>query len=108
MSFEFTSIKSYEDACADQKRDPASLPDVSNLKLQVKDNYHIFPIDAQPLDFLGYEFHRGYTLLRKSIKQRFARAVAIGAGPLTLASYWGWAKHCNSSHLMKKLFNQAA
>jgi len=78
----------------------------TNLKLDVKDNYQVFPIDAQGIDFIGYKFYHGYTLLRKTIKQNFARAVAGSDNSLSIASYWGWAKHCNSNHLIKKLFHE--
>lgn len=76
-----------------------------NLKLTVKDNYQVFPIEARGIDFVGYVFFHTHTLLRKSIKQSFARAIARKAGPQTLASYHGWAKHCNSGNLLKKLFD---
>jgi RNA-directed DNA polymerase len=79
----------------------------NRLKLQVKDNYQIFPVGARGIDFVGYRFYHGYTLLRKSIKKRFANVVKIGAARSSLASYYGWAIHCNSNHLLKKLFNAA-
>lgn len=74
-----------------------------NLKLQVKGNYQIFPVADRGIDFVGYKFFHTYTLLRKSIKKSFARAVAKGKGPLTIASYMGWVKHCNSRNLVRKL-----
>jgi hypothetical protein len=46
------------------------------LKLIVKDNYQVFPVHARGIDFVGYKFYHTHTLLRKSIKQRFARMVA--------------------------------
>lgn len=74
-----------------------------NLKLQVKQNYQIFPVGKRGIDFVGYVHFHTHTLLRKSIKKRFARKVSLGAGRQTLASYNGWAKHCDSKHLLKKL-----
>jgi len=73
------------------------------LDLQVKNNYQVFPVADRGIDFLGYVFFHTHTLLRKSIKQNFARAVAKGATRETMASYKGWSKHCNSRHLLKKL-----
>jgi len=75
----------------------------SRLKVQVKGNYQVFPVHARGLDFVGYVFFHTHIRLRKSIKQNFARKMSGGCNDLTVASYWGWAKHCNSNHLMKKL-----
>jgi hypothetical protein len=73
------------------------------LGLQIKGNYQIFPVAARSIDFVGYRFYHTHTLLRKSIKQSFARKVSKGKNPASAASYWGWAKHCNSKRLVKKL-----
>jgi len=75
----------------------------TNLKLQVKGNYQIFPVQSRGIDFVGYVFYHTHTRLRKTIKQRFARMVARRKNPASVASYKGWAKHCNSNHLIKKL-----
>jgi RNA-directed DNA polymerase len=74
-----------------------------NLNLEIKSNYQIFPVAARSIDFVGYRFYHTHTLLRKSIKQNFARKVAKGINPLSKASYRGWAKHCNSRNLIRKL-----
>ncbi len=74
-----------------------------NLKLTVKPNYQVFPIQARGIDFLGYKFYHTHTLLRKRIKQNFARMLKKNPNPASIASYKGWAKHCNSKHLLKKL-----
>lgn len=76
------------------------------LKLTVKENYQVFPVAARGIDFVGYRFYHSHTLLRKSIKKRFARKVAKGASLASIASYYGWAKHCSSNHLLKKLLNE--
>jgi RNA-directed DNA polymerase len=78
-----------------------------NLKLEVKDNYQVFPIDARGIDFVGYVFWHTHTLLRKSIKQSFARAIAKRKDPKSIASYLGWAKHCNSKNLIKTLLHES-
>ena len=77
-----------------------------NLKLTIKDNYQLFPVDARGLDFVGYVFYHTHTLLRKSIKKNFARMIANRKNVQSIASYNGWATHCNSKHLMKKLLHE--
>jgi RNA-directed DNA polymerase len=74
-----------------------------NLKLKVKQNYQVFPVEARGIDFIGYKFYHTHILLRKSIKKRFARAISKTKNRATIAAYNGWAKHCNSKHLLKKL-----
>ncbi len=75
----------------------------TRLKLEVKGNYQVFPVPARGIDFVGYVHYHGYTKLRKSIKQNFARAVASKKGPASLASYMGWASKCETKNLLKKL-----
>lgn len=75
----------------------------NKLKLEVKGNYQVFPVDIRGLDMLGYKYFREYTRMRKRIKKNFARAVKSRKGISTIGAYKGWAKHCNSKHLLKKL-----
>lgn len=77
-----------------------------NLKLEVKGNYQVFPVDARGIDFVGYVFFHTHTRLRKSIKQNFARMVASNRNQASIASYNGWASHCNSKNLLKKLLDE--
>lgn len=74
-----------------------------HLKLTVKSNYQVFPVAARGIDFVGYVHFHTHTLLRKSIKQAFARKLYKGAGSQVIAAYWGWTKHCNSKKLLTKL-----
>lgn len=74
-----------------------------NLKLEVKQNYQVFPVAARGIDFVGYKFYHTHTLLRKSIKKRLCKAVARKKGKSTLAAYYGWAKWCDSKNLLKKI-----
>ena len=76
---------------------------LGKLDLIVKSNYQVFPVAARGIDFLGYKFFHTHTLLRKSIKKRFARMVSRSSNQKSIAAYWGWAKHCNSRHFIKKL-----
>ena len=78
----------------------------NNLALQVKENYQVFPIASRAIDFVGYCFYHTHTRLRKSIKQSFARMVAKRKNTASIASYYGWAKHCDSKNLLKKLLHE--
>lgn len=81
------------------------------LKLTVKGNYQVFPVEARGIDFLGYVFRHTHVRLRKSIKKRMCRKAArlnkrnlpAKDYKMSMASYMGWAKHCDSKHLIKKV-----
>ncbi len=75
----------------------------TNLKLEVKNNWQVFPVEKRGIDFVGYKHYHSHVLLRKSIKKRFAKMMKSSPNKSSLASYMGWAKHCNSRHLLKKL-----
>ena len=77
-----------------------------NLKIALKDNYQLFPVDKRGIDFVGYVFFHTHVLLRKSIKQNFARMLVKNRNAKSIASYQGWAKHCNSKHLLNKLLHE--
>lgn len=79
---------------------------INNLKLQIKDDYQVFPVDERGIDFVGYVFRHTHTLLRKSIKQNFARMLSRNKNAKSIASYNGWAIHCNSKNLLKKLLHE--
>lgn len=79
---------------------------MDNLKLTVKSNYQVFPVEARSIDFVGYRFYHTHTLLRKSIKQNFARMIANRKNDASIASYYGWAKHADTIHLLKKLLHE--
>lgn len=75
----------------------------NNLKLDIKDNYQVFPVGSRGIDFVVYKCFHTHTLLRKSIKKRFARAVKKNKPKSSIASYLGWAKHANCKNLITKL-----
>ena len=77
----------------------------TNLHLTVKENYQVFPVEARGIDFVGYRFYHTHTLLRKTIKQNFARMVARRPNKLSIASYYGWACHADCRHLIKTLLS---
>lgn len=85
---------------------------MSELKLQVKDNWQVFPVASRGIDFLGYVFFHTHTRMRKGIKQRLCKRIGKLNKRKTLTeeefkrnvcSWWGWAKYCDSKHLIKKL-----
>ena len=82
----------------------------TQLKLEIKNNWQVFPVNIRGIDFLGYRFFRGYTLLRKGIAVRYKRKMAaIRSGkPMPAASivsgaasYEGWMAHANCFNLKK-------
>jgi len=79
------------------------------LKLTIKPNYRVFPVELG-VDVVGFKFFRYHTLLRKSIKQGFARAMSRKRRDnLSISGYWAWAKWADTKHLIKKLtLNEAA
>jgi hypothetical protein len=72
----------------------------------VKHNYQIFPVNSRGIDFVGYVFYHTHIRLRKTIKQNFARMIAKNKNAASIASYNGWAAHCDSKHLLKKLVHE--
>ncbi len=78
---------------------------LEELKLEVKENHQVFPIAARGIDFVGYVFYHTHILIRKSIKQSFARKLAKNPKHASRPSYLGWLGHCNSKHLTKKLLH---
>lgn len=75
----------------------------NNLKLQIKNNWQVFPVEKRGIDFVGYKHYHSHIMLRKSIKKRFAKMIKSKLKKASVASYMGWAKHCNSKNLLKKL-----
>lgn len=84
-----------------------------NLKLKVKKNWQVFPVDSRGIDFLGYVFFHTHTRLRKGIKQRLCRRVARlnkrkvlptkAQYKQAIASWWGWCKYCDSVNLISTI-----
>ena len=87
-----------------------------NLKLRIKHNYQVFPVESRGIDFLGYVFYHSHTLLRKAIKQKLCRRVAkLNKRKIVptkeyykqqICSWWGWCKYCDSINLVNKLSKQ--
>lgn len=77
-----------------------------NLKLEVKPNWQVFPVEARGIDFVGYVFRHTHIRVRKSIKKNFARMLANRPNKASIASYLGWTSHCNANHLTKTLLHE--
>lgn len=84
------------------------------MGLELKPNWKIFPVDARGVDFLGYVFFHGYTLLRKSIKKKIFRRIGqYLRGEISketfeksMASWNGWMKWCESYRLKDKIMKK--
>ena len=82
-----------------------------NLNLRVKDNYQIFPVAKRGIDFVGYVFYHTHILMRKGIKKKLCkqtaklnkRNISVKEYKQRLSPRLGWAKHCNSKSLLKKI-----
>lgn len=76
-----------------------------HLRLELKDNYQVYPIAHRGLDFVGYKsFHR-YVRLRKRIKNNFIRMIRTNRNDKSINSYKGWIVHCDGAHLLNKYVN---
>jgi len=79
---------------------------MSRLKLEVKGNHQVFPVEARGVDFVGYVFRHYYVKIRKSIKKNCARKLSKNPNHPSKAAYFGWFGHCNAKHLTKKLITE--
>lgn len=81
---------------------------IYKLKVDIKHNYRIFPVDTIGVDFVGYVFRHDYVLLRSSIKNKLNcllskylnRTISKKQLKTSLSSYYGWLKYCNSKHYL--------
>lgn len=81
-----------------------------DMKLNIKQNYQVFPVDVRGIDFLGYRIFRRYTLLRKTtcnnlkrkMKKLRNKEVVTKRDVCSIRSYEGWLKWCNSYRLEEK------
>ncbi|MCR5588003.1 MAG: RNA-directed DNA polymerase [Bacteroidales bacterium] len=76
--------------------------------LEIKTNEQVFCIDSRPLDFLGYvTYGDGKIVIRKHIKQRFARRWRTVKSRTRrrelIGSFYGIAKHAHTKHLFKTI-----
>lgn len=85
------------------------------LKLKVKRNYQVFPVDARGIDYLGFVFFHTHTKVRKSIKRNLCirvarlnkrmkvRRMSKARYRQAVASWWGWLKYSDSKHLFQTI-----
>ncbi len=81
------------------------------IKLTIKQNYQVFPVDVRGIDFLGYRIFRGYTLLRKTtcinLKRKMLalrrKEIITAKDICSIRSYEGWLKWCNSFRLTENI-----
>lgn len=72
--------------------------------LQLKGNWQVCKLEAEPLDFMGFRFYRNRTTIRKSIMLRIARRAKriskkkkiTHKDAAAIISYMGWVKASDS------------
>lgn len=69
-----------------------------NLKLEIKGNYQVFPVEDRGIDFLGYKHYHTHTLLRKSIKKKYIKNK-------NKINHKGWLIHADTKNLRNKYEN---
>lgn len=75
---------------------------IRTLGMSIKKNWQVFPIHVRGITFLSYRFFRGYTILVKKLMFRIARKIRSAAkhftphAAMSVMSYLGILKHCNS------------
>lgn len=74
---------------------------IESLNLSLKGNFQVFPVNDRGLDFLGYRFFHGFTLVRKRIVKEMKRRLSH---PKSMSSYWGWLKHADTYRLTNKYY----
>jgi len=73
---------------------------LKQIKLIIKKNYQIFPINARGIDFVGFVFYTKYTKIRKNIKQNFFKMLKYGDARIaSISSYFGWIKEVQAKTL---------
>lgn len=87
---------------------------LTSLKLVLKANWQVFPTFVRGIDYVGYRFFRGYTLLRKGIckrmKQKMKHILTKEKSGImmnlsewcSIPSYRGWISHCSGFRFTEK------
>ena len=83
---------------------------VSELSLEIKENWQVFKVKNRPIDFLGFKFYQNKTTLRKRNALRIRRRISkINKKPhlnyrdaCAVISYWGWVKRSDSYNFYHK------
>ena len=82
----------------------------SELNLDLKSNYQVFPSDIRGVDFVGYRHFYDFKLLRKTTAKNFKRKMLdlakadtiTDSGKCSIHSYAGWLNWCDSWRLKEK------
>lgn len=74
----------------------------TELNLELKSNWQVFPTNVRGIDFLGYRFFHHYTLVRKSIVKNFKRKIKKIKSTEAIASYNGWFLWADTYNLKKR------
>lgn len=87
----------------------------TELKVEFKANWQIYPVDDRGIDYCGFLQNHYNVLLRKSILLRFYRKASIIAKKCPIKdendikylfpSEWGWTIRCSEAH-KKNVFNK--
>lgn len=82
-----------------------------NLKLEIKKNWQVFPVDIRGVDVVGYRFFRTHTLLRRSIADGFRKTIRkierdwqqMSSTKIIngIMSYHGWMKYADCAGLRR-------
>jgi RNA-directed DNA polymerase len=83
---------------------------LSKLNLKLKDNWQVFRVSKRGIDFLGFRFFYGKTILRKRNALRIRRRIKKISKKKSLnykdacavISYWGWIKRSDSYNFYNK------
>jgi RNA-directed DNA polymerase len=85
---------------------------LKELKLEIKENYQIFPVNSRSIDFIGFKFYQNHTLLRKKIKKNLIKKIiklnkrkdiTFKDYKSNISSWLGWTYYSNSINLLKKI-----
>jgi len=83
---------------------------LKGIKLQLKQNWQVFPVEIRGIDFLGYRMFSDYTILRKNIairmKKKFRKLNESQNVINIVMSYYGWANKANCQNLLKFLISK--
>ncbi len=87
----------------------------SQLKLEIKENWQIFPVDSRSIDFLGFKINHHNILLRKGILKRFYKKYErikkthdikdLDTFKHLFPSEYGWIINCSEQHI-NHIFNK--
>lgn len=86
------------------------------LKLKLKGNYQVFPVEKHGIDFLGYVFFHNKTKIRKDIVLSFYKKIknikqnweVLKYSQIvnTVMSYYGWFAYADSNGLWNKIVDK--